>query len=165
MTASRNTQNQTRNRKNIYFVIGFLILLIIFLIFIKFSVQDSTSLPTPTSSPTSPDPDKFQLISIDPLPGKHETITSTYPIKFTFNQEILDESVEVVSNFSREIIVKLEEEGKIIALYPQVGWDIPKAHKIILNQVISTQGEEISESIEYEFRIVFPTLGPESFPE
>ena len=165
MTASQDAQNQTKNRKNIYFVIGFLILLIILLALIKFPSQDSTSLPTPTPTPVSQDPDKFQLVSINPQPGKHETIISTYPIKFTFNQEIHQESLEFISDFPREIIVKLEGEGKTIALYPQIGWDLSKTHRITLNRVISTQGEEIDKPIEYEFKIIFPTLGPESFPE
>ena len=164
-------------RKNVYLLFGSLVLIILFLALAKSKTKPESEpliSPTPsiklspapakiTTTPTSSVREQFKLITINPPAGKHEIGFSAYPIKFTFNQEIEEKSIKVDSNFSRQIIVKLEENKKIIALYPKVGWDLDKSQKINLTGITSISGEKIEKPIYYEFKLVFPTISPENY--
>jgi len=104
-----------------------------------------------------PAPQKFLvLISVEPPEGKHETIWTSYPVRFNFDQPLEEKTLEYQIIPPRESFAKIENEGKTLAIYPKTGWIKEVTFQIKINNLESKNKEKIASPITYQFSIIPP---------
>lgn len=139
-----------------------LLLLIALLIFIRFFLAK----PKPVTGPAvSPTPTKagtkfLSLTSVEPAQGIHETIWSTYPIKFHFNQPVKEESLKYNVFPAKETVVKFENAKATLIILPKIGWDHKVSYKITIEKLETEDGLTLEKPIIYPFFITSPAENP-----